>query len=63
MELAELAKSRKHKLISLTNLTENSLAQIVDIPLYCLTEKEEVNGYDTTDKTPLVLVLQSLYYS
>ncbi len=63
LELAELAKSRNHKLISLTNLTENSLVQIVDIPLYCLTQKEEVNGYDTTDKTPLLLVLQSLYYS
>lgn len=63
LELAELAKSRNHKLISLTNLTENSLVQMVDIPLYCLTQKEEVNGYDTTDKTPLLLVLQSLYYS
>ena len=63
LELAELAKSRNHKLISLTNLTENSLVQIADIPLYCLTQKEEVNGYDTTDKTPLLLVLQSLYYT
>ncbi|MDT2741242.1 MurR/RpiR family transcriptional regulator [Lactococcus garvieae] len=63
LELAELAKSRNHKLISLTNLTENSLVQMADIPLYCLTQKEEVNGYDTTDKTPLLLVLQSLYYS
>ncbi len=63
LELAEMAKVRHHKIISLTTLKENPLVQISDIPLYCLTKKEEVNGYDTTDKTPLLLILQSLYYA
>lgn len=61
LELAKLAKERHHKMISLTNLSENSLAKMSDISLYCLTQPEEVNGYDTTDKTPLLLILQSLY--
>ncbi|GAB2022813.1 MurR/RpiR family transcriptional regulator [Pseudolactococcus yaeyamensis] len=61
LELAELAKERNHKVISLTNLNENSLEQLSDISLYCLTQYETVNGYDITDKIPLLLILQSLY--
>ncbi|MEY8458022.1 MurR/RpiR family transcriptional regulator [Lactococcus ileimucosae] len=63
LELATLAKEKKHKIVSLTNLKENRLVQLSDISLFCLTEEEEVNGYDTTDKTPLLLILQSLYYT
>jgi DNA-binding MurR/RpiR family transcriptional regulator len=63
LELANLTQKKGHKIVTLTNLTANNLSAMADIALYCWTQKEEVNGYDITDKTPLLLILQSLYYA
>lgn len=63
LSLAELAKSNGHKVVSLTNLSENSLSKMSDVALYCYTEKVHVNHFDLTDKTPLLIILQSLFQS
>ncbi|MDR0298500.1 MAG: MurR/RpiR family transcriptional regulator [Streptococcaceae bacterium] len=63
LELAELAKAVGHKVIGLTNLSDNSLSRLADVALYCCTEKEVVNKYDVTDKTPILIIMQSLFKS
>ena len=62
-KLARLAKEHGHKVISLTNLTENTLSDIADVNLYCYTIREVYGHYDVTDKTPLMLIMHSLYLS
>lgn len=61
LKTAQLAKDEGHKVISLTNLTENSLTKIADISLYCYACKSVYRHYDVTDKTPLMIVMNSLY--
>ena len=61
LKLAHQAKLQGHKVISLTNLTENNLSKISDIALYCYTTQKKYGSYDVTDKTPLMLIMQSLY--
>ncbi|MBL3716220.1 SIS domain-containing protein [Lactococcus garvieae] len=60
-KLARLAKEYGHKVVSLTNLTENTLSDIADVNLYCYTTREVYGYYDVTDKTPLMLIMHSLY--
>ena len=68
VELAKLAKIHEHTVISLTNISNNngfqektSLDQLSDISTFCYTNRKSVNLYDVTDKTPILLIMQSLY--
>jgi len=61
IEMARYAKNKGHKVISLTNLSDNTLSKISDITLFCYTLDEKTNDYDTTDKTPVMIILHSLY--
>ncbi|GAB2027847.1 MurR/RpiR family transcriptional regulator [Lactovum odontotermitis] len=61
LKMAKLAKEEGHKVVSLTNLTENSLAEIADISLYCYAYKSFYRHFDVTDKTPLMIIMNSLY--
>ncbi|MEH7514273.1 MurR/RpiR family transcriptional regulator [Gottfriedia acidiceleris] len=60
LDVAELAKQRGIKLISLTHFSKNSLQQIADVNLYCYSPNKKFNEYNITDKTPLLLVLRAL---
>lgn len=64
LEIAQLAKEQGIKIISLTHFNRNSLQQLADINLYCYAPKKMLNGFNITDKTPLMVVVQTLseYY-
>lgn len=61
VNLAKKAKERGHQVVSLTNLSNNSLAAIADVAIYCLTEVTYIAGIEVTDKTPMFVILQSLF--
>ncbi|PEL14309.1 MurR/RpiR family transcriptional regulator [Bacillus sp. AFS017336] len=60
LDVANLAKQKGIKLISLTHFSKNSLQQIADVNLYCYSPNKRLNEYNITDKTPLLLVLRAL---
>lgn len=64
LEMAEKAKQREIPIISLTHFTRNSLQEAATVNLYCYAPKKEKNGYNVTDRTPVMVVLQTLsqYY-
>ncbi|MEK4869445.1 MurR/RpiR family transcriptional regulator [Niallia sp. FSL W8-1348] len=64
LEMAQLAKQKKAKLISLTHFQENTLQKMADVNLYCYSPANNLNGFNTTDKTPAMLVLRAIaeYY-
>ncbi|MDQ0218134.1 MurR/RpiR family transcriptional regulator [Peribacillus cavernae] len=64
LEIAALGKERGVKIISLTHFTRNSLQKLADIHLYCYSPGKTLNGYNITDRTPLMIVLRTLseYY-
>ncbi|MGG2028741.1 MurR/RpiR family transcriptional regulator [Gottfriedia sp. S16(2024)] len=64
LDVAELAKFKGIKLISLTHFSKNPLQQIADVNLYCYSPNKKMNEYNVTDKTPLLFVIRSLseYY-
>lgn len=64
LEMAELGKSKKIKIISLTHFNRNSLQKLAEVNLYCYTHKKMLNGQNITDKTPLMLMVRILseYY-
>ncbi|XJZ27050.1 MurR/RpiR family transcriptional regulator [Bacillota bacterium Lsc_1132] len=64
LELAEAARQKEIPIISLTHFNKNSLQQKASINLYCYTPKKSKNGYNITDRTPIMIVLQTLsqYY-
>jgi DNA-binding MurR/RpiR family transcriptional regulator len=61
LNLASQAKEKQHLVISLTHLVNNSLANLADINLFCYTQPETIDGYNITDKTPLMIILHSLF--
>lgn len=61
LNMAELAKAQGHKVISLTNLRDNPLAKIADIALYFYTTIEYYDKNEVTDKTPLMIIMRSLF--
>lgn len=63
IKLAEQAKFNNQIVISLTELSKNTLSKISDISLYCCIKNEKVNGYNVTDKTPLMIVLNQLFHT
>lgn len=60
LDIAELAKQRGVRLISLTHFNQNSLQQMADVNLFCYSPDKKFNEYNITDKTPVMLVLQAL---
>lgn len=63
LELAEYAKEKDNVVISLTGLSSNSLSKIADIRLYCYSPEEMINNYNITDKTPLLIIMNSLFHN
>lgn len=61
VDIAKCAKVKGHKVISLTNLSDNTLSKLADVSLYCYTEVKHINDYNVTDKTPLMIIMYSLY--
>lgn len=59
-ELALEAKKRKASVISITHLCENPLADIADVNLYFWGENRNVNGYNVTDRSGLMVLLRIL---
>ncbi|PGL70197.1 MurR/RpiR family transcriptional regulator [Bacillus sp. AFS055030] len=60
LDVAELAKQKGVKLISLTHFSKNTLQQTADVNLFCYSPSKKINEYNMTDKTPLLLVLRAL---
>lgn len=61
LELAKLAHEHQHKVVSLTGLSSNSLARLADISLFCYSPEVIRNHYNITDKTPLLVIMNSLF--
>ncbi|MGG3470427.1 MurR/RpiR family transcriptional regulator [Neobacillus pocheonensis] len=64
LEMAEIADQREIPIISLTHFTRNSLQETAAVNLFCYAPKKIKNGYNITDRTPVMIVLQTLsqYY-
>jgi DNA-binding MurR/RpiR family transcriptional regulator len=64
LEMAELAKQKESNIISLTHFSRNSLQETAAINLFCYAPKKIKNGYNISDRTPAMIVLQTLsqYY-
>lgn len=60
LEMAEQAKQRGIPIVSLTHFSHNSLEKLASFNLYCYSPKKVMNGYNITDKTPLMVVLQAI---
>ncbi|WP_085994222.1 MurR/RpiR family transcriptional regulator [Oceanobacillus senegalensis] len=60
LEIARIAKERGVTIISLTHFNRNTLQGLADVRLYCYSPYRSVNGYNTTDHTPAIIVLQAL---
>lgn len=61
LQLAKDAVSLDHKVVSLTNFTKNSLSQVSDIDIYCISPERRFDGSNVTDKLPLLIVLDTLF--
>ncbi len=61
LQLAKDAVSLDHKVVSLTNFTKNSLSQVSDIDIYCISPERRFDGSNVTDKLPLLIVLETLF--
>ncbi|NKQ18708.1 MurR/RpiR family transcriptional regulator [Brevibacillus laterosporus] len=60
LDIAEIAKKRGVRLISLTHFYKNSLQQMADANLYCYSPNRKFKEYNITDKTPVMIVLRAL---
>ncbi len=60
LEMAEEAKKRNVQIITLTHFNRNPLQKLADYKLYCYAPYQELNGYNITDHTPVMIVLQAL---
>lgn len=63
LSLAEKAHNKGHVVFSLTNLSNNSLARLADQRLFCYSPEERIDEYNITDKTPILLIMNSLFRS
>lgn len=61
LRVAEEAKINDQKIISLTGLYKNSLENLADISLFSYSKRRQWHGYNFTDKTPLFIVMNSLF--
>ncbi|SEN00275.1 MurR/RpiR family transcriptional regulator [Lihuaxuella thermophila] len=64
LEVAKVGKSKGIRTISLTQFSKNSLQQLADVNLYCYAPIQTLNGYDVSDRTPIMIVLRKFaeYY-
>lgn len=62
LKVAQAAQANNHYIISLTHLANNQLSHYANSALYCYSPRKEWHGYNLTDKTPLFLILNSLFY-
>lgn len=64
LDAISIVKDRGAFIISITHLSENSVAKLADINLYCWVPKQKLNNYNITDRTSLMIVLRKLseYY-
>ncbi|TDT62851.1 MurR/RpiR family transcriptional regulator [Fonticella tunisiensis] len=60
LEPTVIAKEKGAFIISLTHLSDNSLAKLAAINLYCWAPKQKLNNYDITDRTSMMIVLRKL---
>lgn len=60
IEMAKLAKQREIPIISLTHFSKSPLQKLASHHLYCYAPKKVKNGYNITDLTPIMIVLQTL---
>ncbi|MBC1435026.1 MurR/RpiR family transcriptional regulator [Listeria rocourtiae] len=60
LSLAVQARERGHIVITLTGLSNNFLARLADISLFCYAPKRIMNNVNITDKTPLLIIMDSL---
>jgi DNA-binding MurR/RpiR family transcriptional regulator len=60
LEAVTIAKQRGAFIISMTHLSENSLANLSDLRLYCWAPKQFLNKYDITDRTSLLIMLRKI---
>lgn len=60
LEMAEQAKKSGITIVSLTHFSRNSLQKLASHNLYCFSPKKVKNGYNITDRTPLMIVLQTI---
>lgn len=63
LEVANIAKEKGIPIVTLTHFTRNSLQNMGSINLYCFAPKKMKNGYNITDRTPVMIVLQALSQS
>ena len=59
-KLVDNAKEKNIKTISITHFYENSLSSVCDINLYFWGEHREVQGYNVTDRTGLMVLIRLL---
>lgn len=60
LQMAEIAKNNNVTLISLTHFDSNTLQKMADVKLYCYSPREFFKNRNVTDKTPLMIAIQSL---
>lgn len=60
IEAAKIAKAKGCKVVALTHVCENQLQQIADISLYFYSTTREVNGYDISDKVPIMIIMRAI---
>lgn len=60
IEAAKLAKTNGCKVVALTHICENELQEIADISLYCYSTVRNINGYDISDKVPIMIIMRAI---
>lgn len=60
LELAKLCKEKQLRSISLTHFSRNSLQSLADVNLFCYSPRQTIDGYNITDKTPLMIIIRAL---
>ncbi|HEY4554678.1 MAG TPA: MurR/RpiR family transcriptional regulator [Bacillaceae bacterium] len=60
LEIAEKAKEKEIQIVSLTHFSRNSLQKLAAFNLYCYAPKRIKNSYNITDRTPVMVALQTL---
>lgn len=60
LSLAGHARGKEHPVITLTGLSDNTLARLADVSLFCYSPKRIMNNVNITDKTPVLIIMESL---
>ncbi|MBT2661622.1 MurR/RpiR family transcriptional regulator [Bacillus sp. ISL-45] len=60
LEIAKIANQKDISIVTLTHFTRNSLQTMGSVNLYCYAPKKMKNGFNITDRTPVMIVLQAL---